>query len=359
MMAKEPSKTNSHRGFGKTLVSLVVVAVGLFVAGSLQRHVDGIHEKNTVNGVLYLPNDKLLKYFTGGLSNVLADLMWYQTVQYTAKEFNSEDARFSWLEQMVRATNRLDPYYVDPYRYGGIFLAGIGDDEVAEEILQTGLLNQPDSWELPYELHSLYLMNRRHEPGAQKIASHYAYMIAERIDGEMKEAYFALSRNLLLKENMVDEAVEFFTRAVKTADDPLVRAQAEAQLHLALLEKNVLVLNKAIAGYEKKMGREIASLQELVAAGFINEVPHDPDGGEYLLDANRKVVNTVLAQPTLDYILGELGKRVVAYREEHGRNPESFEAFWPNFEVEGPKHPVPGRALRYNPATGVVSEGPL
>jgi tetratricopeptide (TPR) repeat protein len=337
-------------------VPLIILVAGIFVTGSVQRHVDGLHEKNTVNGVLYLPNDKLLKYFTGGLSNILADLMWYQTVQYTAKEFNSEDARFSWLEQMIRATNRLDPYYVDPYRYGGIFLAGIGDDEVAEEILQTGLRHQPNSWELPYELHSLYLMNRRHEPGAQKIASHYAYMIAERIDGEMKQAYFDLSRNLLLKENMVDEAVEFFTRAVKTADDPLVRAQAEAQLHLALLEKNVLVLNKAIAGYERKVGREIVSLEELVTAGLINAIPNDPDDGEYVLDANRKVVNTVLAQPILDYILVELTGRVHAYRKEHGRNPESFKAFWPNFDEEGPKHPIPGRRLRYDPVTGIVDD---
>ncbi len=355
-MAERSSISNGRMLLGKILVPMIILVAGIFVTGSVQRHVDGLHEKNTVNGVLYLPNDKLLKYFTGGLSNILADLMWYQTVQYTAKEFNSEDARFSWLEQMIRATNRLDPYYVDPYRYGGIFLAGIGDDEVAEEILQTGLRHQPNSWELPYELHSLYLMNRRHEPGAQKIASHYAYMIAERIDGEMKQAYFDLSRNLLLKENMVDEAVEFFTRAVKTADDPLVRAQAEAQLHLALLEKNVLVLNKAIAGYEQKVGREIVSLEELVTAGLINAIPNDPDGGEYVLDANRKVVNTVLAQPILDYILVELGRRVHVYRKEHGRNPESFEAFWPNFDEEGPKHPVPGRRLRYDPVTGIVDD---
>ena len=346
--------TRSHTGTRKLIVSIVLVVAGFGMTGSMQRHIDGMYAETTVNEVLYFPNDHLLKHFTGGLSNVVADIMWYRTVQYMSKEFNSDEARFTWLEQMVRATNRLDPYYVDPYRYGGVFLASIGDANVARDILHEGLVNCPDSWVIPYELHALYLMNKRHEPNAKEMASYYAFMIGERHDGELKQAFFNLSRQLLMKDNMVDEAVRFFTQAVETAEDPLLRQQAENQLRIAIIEKNVAVLNKAAKGYEEEQGKALTSLDELITAGYINELPDDPQGGEYALNAEGEVINSELQQPILEYILNDIQDKIAVYREAHGTNPPDLETIWPNFYEEGPKHPFTGDDLSYDPVTGVV-----
>ena len=338
----------------KSFISGVLVVLGCLSIGTVQRHIDGFHKADTTNDILYFPNDKMLKHFTGGLSNILADYMWYKTVQYTSKEFNSEHARFTWLEQMVRTTIQFDPYYLDPYVYGSIFLAGINADDAAIEILHTGLLKRPNSWRIPYELHSIYLMNKRHEPGAQRLASHYAYMVGEREEGDMKEAYIELSRNLLLKKNMVDEAVEFFTQAVAVADDPLIRKQAQAQLRIALMEKNVVILNKAIESYEKDTGRSIVSLEELVQAGYINTVPNNPEDGDYLLTPERKVVNTILQQPILEYVLKVLQEKVNTFHAKHGRYPQSLGEAWPHYAEHEIKHPIPGNEWHYNPQTGLI-----
>lgn len=352
-MVDKPPHQNPRR-FGKVVLPIVVIALSLSLAGTLQRHIDSFRNKDTINEVLYFPNDKFLKHFTAGLSNVLADFMWYKTVQYTSKEFNSDEARFTWLEHMIRATNRLDPYYADPYIYGGLFLSSIRADDAAEEILKEGLVNCPTSWRIPYELHSLYLMNKRHEPGAQQMASHYALLVAERQEGKMQEDYIKLANDLLLKENMVDEAVEFFTRAVQTAEDPLIRQHLEAQLRIAIIEKNVVVLNEAADGYLQEKGRPITSLEELVQEGYINALPDAPDDGDYLLRKDGVVINTVAVEPIINYVLGALRKKIEIFHGEHKRYPVSLEELWPEFVSSGPKHPIPGRDWIYDAESGTV-----
>ena len=166
--------------FGTVALPICISVISMGSFGMLQKHVDSLREADLNNEMLYFPNAEYLHHFTAGLENVVADFMWYKTVQYTAREFKTREFKFTWLEHMVRIVTTLDQHYVDPYRYGGLFLSMIDAEELAIPILKHGIVQNPNSWEIPYELHTIYLMNRGDDPSSKLLASRYAMMVAER-----------------------------------------------------------------------------------------------------------------------------------------------------------------------------------
>ena len=61
---------------------------------------------------------RILNHFTGGMNNVVADLLWLRCIQYIGKE-NKGERNFIWLNQLLDTVVQLDPYFGDAYRYGG------------------------------------------------------------------------------------------------------------------------------------------------------------------------------------------------------------------------------------------------
>ncbi|HQK77296.1 MAG TPA: hypothetical protein PKZ25_13970, partial [Candidatus Hydrogenedentes bacterium] len=106
------------------VIAPLTVAIGLACCVMAQKHLDASRQTGFDEELLYLPNEKLLNHFTGGLDSVVADLLWLQCIQYTAEEFKG-DHKYVWLNHMTDPITRLDPYFVDVYRYGGVFLAAL------------------------------------------------------------------------------------------------------------------------------------------------------------------------------------------------------------------------------------------
>lgn len=233
---------NAHSArafFSRLMAPILVAAVCIFGLGTLQNYVDSLRDTDTNSELLYFPNTESLHYFTAGLGNVVADFMWYRTVQYTAQEFKSQESKFEWLDHMIRAVTSFDPHYIDAYRYGGLFLALIDAEELSIPILKEGFRNNPLSWEIPYELHTIYLMNQHDQPGSRVIASHYALLVAERHEDAYKQFYIELAQGLLSGKDMHDEAIAIMTMVVRDATDPFLKGHAEIRLLYAYIEKIV------------------------------------------------------------------------------------------------------------------------
>lgn len=345
-------KTKSISSVFSRLVFPVIIAVaGIFGLGMVQSHVDTLRDLDVNDELLYFPNAKSLRYFTAGLDNVVADFMWYRTVQYTAQEFNSQEKKFEWLDHMVGIVTSLDPHYIDAYRYGGLFLALIDAEELSIPILKEGFRNNPLSWEIPYELHTIYLMNRRDQEGSRVIASHYALLVAERHENDYRQFYIELAQSLLSGEDMHDEAIAIMTIAVRDATDPFLKKQAETRLLYAHIEKNLSVLRKTAALYVSSIGKPIESIEDLIDAGLIDTSGENADEGEYFVDASGFIQNEVIVANIESRLRSRINRHLREFQEEIGRNPRSLDELTTHRGKPPYGHPLPDKDWVYNSAT--------
>jgi len=161
---------------------------------------------------VFLPRGNVLKWLSMGHRGLVADWLWIQCVLYYGRRVIDEDnahyrfairqgnleeelARFSTEKQnrpaegglrgelehllyqsenkavvsyiypMLDRITTVDPHFIFPYIYGGVYvLLDTGDVEAAVDLLQKGRRLNPDRWEFPFYLgwlHWMYLDNKQ------------------------------------------------------------------------------------------------------------------------------------------------------------------------------------------------------
>ncbi|MCP4644655.1 MAG: hypothetical protein GY851_29700, partial [bacterium] len=285
----------------KATTALLAVAVCYAVCVPAQFRVDAIKGGPTGaaghqaidDELLYLPNEKLLIHFTGGMGSVVADLLWLQCIQYTSKHFRG-DRKFTWLNHMCGTITRLDPYFGDVYRYGGVFLAALeADDDASIDLLRAGIPQAPKRWELPYEMAVVYLLNRRDQPGSHEMAARCLAMAVA--TGTAPEALAGFARDLQRRHNLEDVERAMWIEMAENAEDKIMRDMAAHKLTELTLRDNCKALNQAVALFKERQRRSPSSLEELVSGGILaSPIPADPLGGRYILDSDGIVKNTTL-----------------------------------------------------------------
>lgn len=343
---------------GKTLrwgvVAPVAVAVGLLGASLAQGRIDTGRQAGFQEELLYLPNEKLLDHFTAGLSSVVADLLWLRCIQYMAREFRSQEHKFTWLEHMCTTVTRLDPYFTGAYQYGATLLAAIGNDEAAYALLERGIRARPDRWELPFEMAKIFILNRREEPGSAAAASYFLTMTAER--SEHRDYFVRWAHHLLLHHDLFEDARRIWQDVYETTDDRLMRELAMRKLQELDLQKLCKDLTEAARRYEERLGRRPATIDQLVESGFIAQRPTDPVGGGFLIDDKGVVQSTTLLDGEAAHRLRTLRALIEQFRTQHGRWPKNLEELCEAGLIPRvPRHPYEDRTWDYNPLTGEVN----
>ena len=336
------------------VVAPLVLGVGLSCLSGLQRQIDGAREEAVgQDELLYLPNEKLLDHFTCGFSSVIADVLWLRCIQYTVSEFHNPERKFTWLEHMCQTIARLDPHFVGAYQYGGMLLAAIDADEAGLKLLRQGLVNRPDTWELPFETAKIYVLNRRDEPGSPAMASYYLALAGR--DSDHPEYFLEWAQAIQLRHNLAEDGRRIWEGLLATTSDGFMRELAERKLQELNLHEAVDTLNRISEEYEKRVGRKATRFEDFEAAGLITGHPTDPLGGEFLLDADGRVRNTTLMDMSVDRRLRKLRAAVAAFEKDTGRWPTTLEELAPSDLLKSvPDHPYPGRQWDYEPATGKI-----
>lgn len=337
----------------RVIAGLTLAAVALGGSSLTQVRMDQLRQRKFDDELLYLPNEKLLNHFTGGMSSVIADFLWLRCIQYTSQHFQS-DNKFTWLAEMGNTITRLDPYFVDAYRYTGIFLAGLkADDDASIELMKKGFIENPEAWELPYETAMVYLLNRRDEPGSAETAAHYFGMAiaTERAPASVLEIAQGLER----KHNLNDVARQLWQDMLKNSRDELRRNMAKRKLMELDIRDNAAALERIAQDFEKAQGRKPESLDEIVAAGYLRQLPPDPLGGRYFLE-DGQVKSTTLLDDLVQRRVDIVRKQIEKFTRETGRPPKTLEEMLESKVVTTiPSHPYKGRTWRYDPQTGEVS----
>lgn len=338
----------------RAVAGLAVAALLLAGAGAALRKADDHARRDLDEQLLYLPNEKLLTHFTGGMSSIIANMLWLHCIQYTAKELHGARA-FEWLRHMVYTVVRLDPNFVGAYRYGAVFLAMLkADDDAGIELLRQGIRENPWAWELPYELGMIWLLNRHTHPASEEIASHYFAMSVA--TGRAPDFVKELTLSLQEKHDLRDIERDMWL-SLAHSEDGIMRDLAERRLIELTLRETAEALSEAVRIYRTHTGRAPESLQALVEQGLISHIPEDPLGGRFLMDDSGEVLNTTLLDARADRMRNQIRNALGVYQRRHGNWPESLEALAEaGFLFEAPEHPNPEREWRYDPASGELQD---
>lgn len=334
------------------LVTVLVSALFLGAISLTQYRIQHLPAGPDDELLLYLPNEKLLNHFTAGLSPVIADLLWLRTIQYTGKHFRS-DLKFTWLNHMCTTVVRLDPYFVDAYRLGGMFLASLpGDDDASLRLLRAGFLRNPHRWEMPYEMAMVYLVNRRGEPGATAMAARY---LALAVKTEQAPSWVVELAANIQATHSLDEIEQQMWDKLLASEDAFMRDMAGQKLTELQLRKQLAVLEQAVAIQAERAGQPPGDIETLVAAGILTRLPEDPLGGRFFIDARGRPQSTTLLDARTRQLAARLQGLVRLFRDRHGRWPRTLdELVEQDLLASVYRHPYADGAWRYDPATGTV-----
>ena len=317
-----------------------------------QRQANEVRSAGAGDEILYLPNQKLLNHFTGGMNNIVADLLWLRCIQYIGKE-NTGERKFTWLQQMLETVVQLDPYFGDAYRYGGMFLAALrADHDAGIDLLERGYIANPKNFQLPYELAMIFLLNRKDEPGAKERATYYLSMAAA-IEG-CPEFVRDLATNLQGQYDLMDVEREMWTR-MAGSEDTLLRELAERKLVELDIRQATDNLNRAAVVFNQRNGRFPDSIEEMAQAGVIRPVGPDPLGGSFFMGSDGVIRNTTTLDEEKSSRLKVLRNLINAFQTKNNRWPASLEELKEGGAVTRlPDHPYPGQTWTYDAQTGTL-----
>jgi len=272
-------------------VVLVAALASSWAGARLERVAD---DSSIERELLLLPNGKHLKVASLGQAPVLADLIYLWAIQYYSSYERAD--RFRYVKHVFgEVIVELDPHYIDAYWMGALILiVEARDIDGGLALLDQGIAANPDEWLLPY------------------LAGWEAYH-AERYD--RAEEYFAAAEVIpgvpvYARRTRIGMAAakgdhrRAYAMWLGILQDPVSDAGtldiAERQLRHLKIKIDIEEIQSWVEKFRSENARWPRSLNELVAARYIDALPIDPLGRPYAYDA---VTGEVAAQQ--DRVLSE------------------------------------------------------
>lgn len=255
---------------------LAAIVAGFAVIVPLQQWTDAHAASASVEEEsLYLSNGDQVKRLALGYDCLLADVYWMRAIQHFGEKAISNretpDTPRSapkLLYPMLDVTTSLDPQYIEPYRFGGFFLADFVDRDLAVKLLQKGIAANPDDLNLRLDLGFLYWSTGDCEAASE------AYAGGGRIPGAAPWVA-QMSAVVLAECGKRDFALRMLRTMYDSNDDPRVREEIKSKMKGYEALGEIDLLERALDAYELRYGTLPQNLALLVRAV---QIPDDGNG---------------------------------------------------------------------------------
>ena len=271
-----------------TVVAAGLLLVCLLTSVLLLQQVDRMRSTATLQEVLYISSPRTLKRLSLGYDGLLADIYWTRAVQYFGSKHFAGSQHYDLLAPLLEITTALDPHLTVAYEFGANFLApqppnGAGLPQLAVELTEFGIRNNPNDWRLYYDLGFIYYMELKdYTHAGDAFARGSRVPNAHPFLGVMAAQMAQHSGELRMAQMM-------WSTTYQSTQDRNVRANAATHLRALQVEDDVTNLENLVAAYRAKTGRLPASFSDLQAAGLLHEIPVDPLGHTYKLTEDGRV----------------------------------------------------------------------
>ena len=105
---------------------------------------------------LYIPTGEFLREVSVGYQEAHADYLWFRFIQYYgafAKGINN----FTHFDLMIKGITTLDPKFVEAYHFASLVTwSDLGKPYKSIDILKQGILHNPDTARLPFQIGLIY-----------------------------------------------------------------------------------------------------------------------------------------------------------------------------------------------------------
>lgn len=135
-----------------TIAIVAAVCVGVAGLAAVADTIRGDRTGDCSEERLYLPNGEFLHLASLGYDAAVADYTWLQAIQYYGGYRRGEhDVRY--FAGLVEAVTTLDPGFVEAYIFSALVHSlDHGDADGAIDVLKRGILQNPHSWRLHFEV---------------------------------------------------------------------------------------------------------------------------------------------------------------------------------------------------------------
>lgn len=272
-------------------VGALALAAGVVAAGALRARATALRPPpiETRFDVPPFPAE-IARPFSFGFRAFGADVAFIQAIQVhggrkTSSNYAEGLPEDRQLARLLTYATDLDPEFRGAYRFAGNSLlrhtldgkaAGV---LAAELLLAKGVRHRPDDWRIWFSLgfvRGFYLNDNEGAAQAMRAAARlpgspsYLPLLATRLAANADDLRAAEA----MAHEMLAQATEEATREEWSAR--LVELQAEGRARL---------IDRAAAQFKRRTGALPRSPEELVRAGDLREVPPEPRGGTWTIDA--------------------------------------------------------------------------
>ena len=170
----------------------------------------------------------------------------------------------------------LDPHYLDAYLIGSMIMtAEARRPDLALRLLDKGIEHNPVDWIMPFEAGYLCYSDLKDYARAAR------YFVLALRSPEVHPAVRRFHAEMFNRAGDPRTSLREWASIWDTSDDPYVRTIAWNHVHDLRVEVDLATLREAIAQFVAARGRRPARLDDLVAAGVLEALPADPEGGAY------------------------------------------------------------------------------
>ncbi|MFA5585841.1 MAG: hypothetical protein WDA02_04780 [Saccharofermentanales bacterium] len=265
-----------------------VLTVYFILLGPFTRTME---QKPYIEKLGLIPNPRLLSALFPDYQELLAASIIGKVILYYGSLAERLDqpgkviyaADYPAMSRSIHAALRLDPYNMDGYYFGQSILAWDARQYVlATKLLEYGMQYRTWDWQLPFFAGFNYAYFLHDKEKAAEM-----YMRAGDLSGE--PLFQKLAGRYLQEAGDTRMAIDYLGTLAKNARNPALRQTL--QVRISAFEA-VLAIEQARDRFMHEHGNLPANIADLVEAGYLEDTPIDPYGGEFYFDENHRVLTT-------------------------------------------------------------------
>jgi hypothetical protein len=275
-----------------------------------------------VGDAAFVPDPGTARLLAFGFDSLVADYYWLQAVQIVGSP-EGPTGRGRHIGRLVDVVTTLDPWVDHPYRFAAVWMH---DDEAAvrhaNRLLERGIEHHPGDWRNRFYLgfnHFFYLG----EPAAA------ARVLAPAVTLPGAPRYLGRLVARLRSDaagGEIEAAAAFLHELLRQNEDPFKEAEYEKALDEIEAERRARQLDAARAEFQRRHGRDIAKVDDLVTVPppVLRRLPPEPHGWEWSLQPETGQIVSSYIRHRYSIRVDETNRRLIErFRERSKRAEES------------------------------------
>lgn len=233
------------------------------------------------------PSQRMVEIAVMEFKNLASDIFFFDSITFVGGKRSSQWSlqEREWLYSKMRLSTALNPYSRDVYFLAQSVLTWEAHMyEETNSLLELALRYREEEWVFPFFMgfNYFYFLDNPAK-GAEYLQQ------AINKEGAPKTFLISLASRLYSRAGQTDIGLMLLKDAVKQTADEGVRRVYETRIKAL---EGVLVIEKAIAQYERKFRKYPNKIEDLIRAKLLSTVPSDPYGGRYYIDEQGRVRST-------------------------------------------------------------------